>query len=142
LPEEINIKKAGIFITADIEDYVFVNGHRAGQNKNWQQTSLYNIKSHLYPGENVVCVKAVNEGTEPDPAGLIGKIIIIDSSNRVIQIPIDKSWKCSDTRPKGWRSSTFDDNNWKSSVKIANYNDALWGHFNYENKFDLQFRPS
>jgi len=139
LPENAAVSKAVACLTADNENSVYINGVYCGSNSEWQVTSLYNIKGRLQPAENVVCIEVTNEGPKPNPAGLIGKLIVLDKSGVITEFPIDNTWKCSDTFHKNWKEKKFDDSNWKNAVVLFKYGAQPWGLFDLANNLDTQF---
>ncbi|RLD12211.1 MAG: hypothetical protein DRI44_01475 [Chlamydiae bacterium] len=131
LPDKI--KRAEIYLTSDNENTVFINNIFVGSNGEWKTTSSYNLKPKLRNKENIVAIQVVNEGPDPGPAGLIGKIILQDEKGRITEIPIDKTFKCSDTYAANWKNKNFDDIKWNNAFVIVTYGSSPWGMFDLVN---------
>ena len=127
------IKKAEIYLTSDNENSVFLNGDFIGSNGEWKTTSSYNLKPYLKKGKNIIAVQVVNEGPNPSPAGLIGKIILQNKNDKIIEIPIDKTFKCSDSYSPNWKKKNFDDSKWHNAFEIVLYGSSPWGMFDLAN---------
>ena len=139
LPKNADVSKAVVCITADNENSVYINGEFCGSNAEWQVTSLYNIKNRLQPAENVVCIEVINEGPKPGPAGLIGKILVLDKGGELLEFPIDNTWKCSETFSNGWKKKNFNDKSWKNATVLFKYGGQPWGLFDMANNLETQF---
>jgi beta-galactosidase len=46
----------------DDEGWVFVNGRRVGESRDWQTSPAFDIKKYLHPGDNVIAVGVHNNG--------------------------------------------------------------------------------
>ena len=147
LPKGTDIRKAVVYVTADDENFVYVNGVFCASNSVWKIPSSINIKNQLHPAKNagshansmVVCIKAINGGKKPNAGGLIGKIILLDENGYISEIPIDSSWKCSDTFYKNWTAINFDDSNWANAVPVIPYGSPPWGPFDSAKHLNTQF---
>ena len=131
LSADSKISRAEIYLTSDNENTVFLNNNFVGSNGEWKIISSYNLLPFLKHGKNVLAIQVVNEGAEPGPAGLIGKIIIQNNVGEIIVIPIDKNFKCSEIYHKNWRREDFDDSSWHNSYELRKYGAAPWGIFGY-----------
>lgn len=131
--------KAEIYLTSDNENSVFINGHFAGSNSEWKVVSSYNLKPFLKKGKNILAIQVVNEGPASSPAGLIGKIIFQNSHGKIKEIPIDKSFKCSENYTQNWKSESFDDNSWQNAYEIKKYGLSPWGIFDFVDDADKRF---
>jgi len=150
LPEDDDIREAVIYVTADDENYIYVNDIFCGSNSEWKVVNSIDIKIRLSrkPGTKndespantaVVCIKAINSGKKANAGGLIGKIILLDKNRNVSEIPIDNSWKCSETFHENWTSLNFDDSNWANAVSVIPYGSPPWGPFDSAKHLNTQF---
>jgi len=139
LQEGADIQKAVIYVTADDENFVYVNGIFCGSNSEWRVVNSIDIKSRLQPANNVVCIKAINAGKKANACGLIGKIILLEKNGNISEIPIDNSWKCSETFYKNWTTLNFDDSNWGTAFPIVPYGSHPWGPFDSAKGLKTQF---
>ena len=55
---------------------LWVNGRKAGTGDNFHVTPMLDIKPMLREGVNLLAVAAENGGTSPNPAGLVGALIV------------------------------------------------------------------
>lgn len=65
--------------TCDNEFTLWVNGKRVSVGKDWTQPVTSNLRDHLKIGQNSIIVKAVNQGTSPNPAGFVAEILLRNS---------------------------------------------------------------
>ena len=63
-------------MTADNSFELWVNGKRAGAGDNWAHSYTMDCTRLLEPGTNLLAVLAVNGADAPNPAGLIGRLIV------------------------------------------------------------------
>ncbi|MBM4089742.1 MAG: hypothetical protein FJ276_09985 [Planctomycetes bacterium] len=71
----------------------------------------------LRPGRNVLHVRAVNGGEAPNPAGLIGRLVITLDNGQQIECPTD---------PASWQSSA-DGDRWTPARSVGPLGCAPWG---------------
>ena len=50
------------FAGSDDQGWYFVNGQLVGESHNWQERPLFEIKSYLHPGDNLIAVGVRNDG--------------------------------------------------------------------------------
>lgn len=127
LPGESVIKSAVAVATADNTFEWFVNGQRAFGSEQWKQPVATEVRTLLQPGENVLAICAVNGPAEPNPAGLIGALRVELANGRILNLPIDGTWKVSNELQKGWRERTFDDSRWPKAVAVVKVGELPWG---------------
>jgi len=122
------IKDAYVTITTDDSNKVFLNGKKVGENDDWLEISFYPIVKSLKKGKNVLAVEAFNKDTAPNPAGLLGCMIItFTDGTEPIEIPIDSSWKVSEILAPNWKKTDFNDNKWTNANQFAKYGIHPWG---------------
>jgi len=103
----------------------------------WRQVQRYSIPVNVIQSENVIAVKGNNDGTLPNPAGLLFalRITYADSSQQYIYS--DKSWATTNEQPaESWTSLDFAETDWKG-VSRRNATSSHWGKlvdFAYENE--------
>lgn len=125
LPTGVRIKAATLHATADNHLRVFVNGTLLGEVQQWQQLHRVDLSQALRAGENVIALEA--ENTLQGPAGLLGKLQVIFSDEKTLEIPVDASWKCASEAPAQWTSPGFDDRQWLSPKSLVAVGEAPWG---------------
>lgn len=131
-PGEI-IKRADFYLTADNAFQLYINGQYAGAAHNWRRLHKISVNRFLHSGRDILAVKGVNGGSSPNPAGLLGVLIITFDHHSTEKIPVDTSWKISSRRKTGWRMPTFNDTPWRNAVNIAPWGQEPWG--------DIQLAP-
>jgi len=115
-----NLSAATLRVTCDNEYSIWLNGDLIGSGKKWDIIDEYEITKNLRPGNNVIAIKARNEG---DAAGLIAEIQFDNGNN----LSTDSSWRCSATvENEKWLNLDFDDRNWSASQEIATFENSLW----------------
>ena len=120
IPKNAVVDKAYYYGSADDAFKLFVNGMLCGEADNHQRAFKFGIEKALQSGENIITIEAKNKGTSPNPAGIIGKMVIgFKNQNASLIIPLNKDWRISDKLQEGWKERKFDDKNWKSPEIIA-----------------------
>jgi alpha-L-rhamnosidase len=71
-------------------------------------------------------IVATNTSDHPNPAGLIGKLIVELEGGKTVTVAVDERWKSSDKEQPGWTSRGFDDSSWKPARKIAPFGGGPW----------------
>jgi hexosaminidase len=128
--ESSQLSKADIQIHGDTHLKIYVNGKPVGEQfarRNFsapvspQLVQIYDIKSYLKPGQNVIAVDAHNYGTTQlglEPGGphrsggfhFWGEIQL--DGKKPISIGSDSGWKVSDQKTDNWNHASFDDSGW------------------------------
>ena len=121
------ISAAVLCLAADNNATGFVNGESLPGSAGFNQPAKFDVATLLKPGRNVIAIAVRNDGDNPNPAGLLGKAVIVyaDGSRQIL--PVDASWKCSDQDVKDWQAEAFDDAGWKNAVAFAANGDNPWG---------------
>ncbi len=126
LPADRPIQKAKVVISADNEFVLHVNGRQVGRGANWQTPLTFDIKKHLKADANILAVAAVNAGDQPNPAGLIGTVIVTFELGETLTIRSDASWKVTNQKEQGWEKSRHADNFWKQAKIAARFGQGPW----------------
>ena len=84
-------------MTADNSFILSVNGSEICRGDNFQQVVDATVAgSLLHAGRNEMLARVVNGGDAPNPAGLIGKLVInLDNGRRIEQKTDAESWRSS-----------------------------------------------
>lgn len=130
VPPDREVARAFIVLTADNKSRVFFNGLHMDSTENWRELHFIDIKPRLQPGRNVIAIEAFNEGLAPNPAGLVGKLVVMWEENfpaSVLIVPIDDTWKASRQIIPGWQEADFDDTAWVFAEAIAIMGFGPWG---------------
>ena len=90
-------------MTADNAFTMWINGHRAAGGDNWSKASIVQVKGFFHPGRNIVDVTAVNQGSTPNPAGLIGDLHFVFAHGKPIDTRTDGHWQAAQRPHRGWK---------------------------------------
>ena len=92
-PEEFKriTQEARIVATADNVYNAYINGELALSGNNFHAPDVGSIGKYLRPGENEVVIDVLNEGADPNPAGLIAALLIGEQI-----VATDASWSTCD----------------------------------------------
>ena len=119
---------ATFYLTADNRFELFVNGINAGNGNSYTKFFELDMTSFLKQGVNQLAIKAINEGTQNNEAGLIGQLNIQTKEGSSIQIPIDTTWAVSNKEFNGWEKNDFAENNeWVTPTVRGEYGCKPWG---------------
>jgi mono/diheme cytochrome c family protein len=124
---------------ADNSYTLYVNGTKAATGKSWSEPDLFDLKSQLKKGTNLIAVAAVNhtpandpppadKPASPDdanPAGFIFFVRVKAGSNSV-EIASDKSWTWSRTSNTNWVKPDFVDPEAQPALELGPPSQAPW----------------
>ncbi|MBI3849496.1 MAG: DUF1549 domain-containing protein [Verrucomicrobia bacterium] len=139
-PETIYLRKTITFpelptearalATCDNVYTLFINGKKVMSGDTWGQPGVVDIRPHLVKGENVIAVKAVNEGDQPNPAGFFFFASVRqdhdDRPATVMDFASDSSWTWSAQEVDGWQKTGFVAQDWKPAAELGGINTAPW----------------
>jgi alpha-L-rhamnosidase len=96
------VRNAQVLITADDKFVLRINGKQAASGSSWSELKRVDVTKLLKPGENRIEVEAENGGDEPNPAGLLVKLVIVpETGNRTVVLS-DDSWEASAKKDSGY----------------------------------------
>lgn len=127
LPPGKKIRAASFLLSADNGFTLFVNGDSIGTSGGWQSPAEMDVAAKLRTGTNALAVLAVNGGSAPNPAGLIGKLRVEFDDGQSMVVPVDTTWRCSDQETQGWKDPAFDDAHWPTAKVAAAFGAGPWG---------------
>ena len=88
-----------------------------------------NVTTRLEPGRTYCLgLTGRNEGTEPAPAGVIGKLTIEFTEGEPIIIQTDDQWKVSKALEAGWNTNGFNDSKWIVAKVLGPAEMRPWGN--------------
>ena len=132
LPADRTIKQAELFLTADGEFAYAVNGEHAGAGSDFKLVGKVDVKRHLRPGPNLIAAWVRNVGDKPNPAGLIGKLVVEFEPGEPLVIPTGAQWRTSAGEPAGWITPEFDDSHWQPARVLGPSGMPPWGELQIE----------
>ena len=119
---------ATFYLSADNCFELFANGTNVGNGSSYTRFFELDMTSFLKQGANQLAIKAINEGTQNNEAGLIGQLNIQTKEGSSIQIPIDTTWTVSNKEFNGWEKNDFIENNeWVTPTVRGEYGCKPWG---------------
>ena len=121
------IKKAFVTLAADNSCTLSINGQGVGQTAGFHHAKLLEITKFLKEGINVVAISADNLGDAPNPAGILGIVRVDYENGEPLQVVTDASWRISDEEQHGWKSTTFDDQQWPKAHVVGPWGASPWG---------------
>jgi len=111
------VESATILLTADNAFELQVNGKSVGQGESFKQFYAFDLTKDLKAGDNVLNVRAENGGQSPNPAGLIGALVIRFKDGRALTLPTDHQWQ----------SAESDGATWQATMELGEMGMAPWG---------------
>jgi alpha-L-rhamnosidase len=125
IPAGKTVDRAVFVLKVDDTYELLVNGQSVAAGSD---STAIDVKKYLVAGKpNTLAILATNGGTEPNPAGAIGKLEVKLTDGNSIVKPIDASWKGSSSAKQDWAKPEFDDSKWASLVQVAKLGDSPWG---------------
>ena len=134
VPSNQVIRAATIAMTADDQFRLFVNGQEAGNGNGWGSPKKIALGAMLKPGKNVLSVEARNVGSQPNPAGLIGKLNILFEQGDTFTLDTGDNWKSATNADGGWNALAFDDSTWVTAKVLGEYGTQSWGIIENEDR--------
>jgi hypothetical protein len=122
-----SIESARVFMSADNSFELWVNGRRAGAGDNFHVASVLDVKAMLRPGVNVLAVAAENGGAAPNPAGLIGTLVVKFRDGHALTVPTDKSWQSAQATQGKWTTDTTAAGDWAAAMELGPMGMGPWG---------------
>ncbi|MDN5216814.1 DUF1553 domain-containing protein [Fulvivirgaceae bacterium BMA12] len=134
LPQK-TITSAFALISVDHSYTLYVNGQRVSEGNDWRKTDRLDVKRLLTAGENIIALEGVNEGSIPNPAGILFALKVGYEDGDATVIQSGETWKSTANQPNDtWTTLEFDDKSWE---EVKNYGRKHWDKLvNF--KFDTQ----
>ncbi|HEX9048124.1 MAG TPA: family 78 glycoside hydrolase catalytic domain [Verrucomicrobiae bacterium] len=128
LPADKAIKQAIFEYTGDNECRGWIDQFDLGARNTVKNVKWNDITTRLEPGRTYVFgLVGRNLGTDPNPAGVIGKLSIQFADGKFLVIRTDEHWKVSKNLEPGWNTVDFDDAKWVSARKLGPAEMQPWG---------------
>lgn len=128
---------ARLLITADQYFELFINGQKITEDGTWWKVNREQVPVDILSDNNIIAVKAKNEGVIPNPAGLLFQMELLYSDSSKVSIYSDPTWKTSaDTSIVGWDGLQYDDSDWKNAWQAGSFEKSYWGQL-----LDFTFHP-
>ncbi len=125
--ERSSVESAHVFMTADNSFDLWINGRRAGQGDNFHVAREFDLKRMLRSGLNVLAVAAENGGTDPNPAGLVGTLVVKFRDGQVLTVPTDSNWQTAQIARGKWTTDATAAGDWAAAMELGPMGMAPWG---------------
>jgi hypothetical protein len=126
LPEGAGIESAQAILTADNAFELWVNGRKAGAGDNFHLLYALDVAALLRPGTNVLAVAAENTSDAPNPAGLIGGVLVRFRDGRELTVPTDREWQTATAPSPDWTTAAAT-TGWTAAMELGGLGMAPWG---------------
>ncbi|MGO8925985.1 MAG: family 78 glycoside hydrolase catalytic domain [Limisphaerales bacterium] len=127
LPADRAVKRATLFFSADNSGEFFINGQKAGSASDFHAAARFDVTGQLVRGQNLLAVSVRNEGSDPNPAGLIALLRIEFTQGEPLIAVTDSSWTSGNNEAAGWKDAGFDEAGWQGAKKLGPAGMAPWG---------------
>ncbi|MHC4673971.1 MAG: family 78 glycoside hydrolase catalytic domain [Planctomycetota bacterium] len=127
LPQDRQIKKADMVITADNRFILYINNQKVGNGNNFKQAVQLDLTHQLKPGTNILAVHAVNQPPGKNPAGLIAALRVQFNQGDPLMVTTNQNWRVFNKKLPGWEAPEFDDSKWPKAKVLGKYGIAPWG---------------
>jgi hypothetical protein len=118
MPAGVEVVSATLYWAADDSSILYVNGIKTATTTDWETAVSVSIFDNLAAGENVLAVEVINRDTGPNPAGLIGKLIVKFKNRNDMVLQTDASWQATFEKKDGWMKPPFDAKDWASACML------------------------
>lgn len=132
VPAGVSVNQAVATMAGDNMFTLYANGQIALSVENpnyWQQYGQADISSFLVNGTNVLAVAAINGGTSPNPAGLIGSVDVSYSNGQTNSFHTDGTWLSSAQLYSNWNQTNFNAAGWSNAMVLGTYGIGPWYSF-------------
>ena len=120
------LKTAHISATTDNAFQLYVNGALAAQGNNFHQVYEAEVRDLLRSGENILAVRAVNDGDAPNPGGLIAALQIEYEDGSSSKAFTDSQWRTSRVSETDWLTSAAAMDAWTTAQDLGPAGMAPW----------------
>jgi alpha-L-rhamnosidase len=127
IPADRAVKRATLFFTADNSGEFYVNGRRVGIAGDYHAATYADVSDRLQGGENLLAASVHNDGSEPNPAGLIALLRVDFVQGDPVIVVTDSSWKSGRKGGAGWKDAGFDEAGWAAAQKLGPAGMEPWG---------------
>ena len=128
IPANRKIKRAIFEYTGDNECRGWIDQFDLGARNNFKTVKWNDVTTRLEPGKTYLFgLTGRNEGTNANPAGVIGLLTIEFTEGEPLVIQTDDQWKVSKHLEAGWNTVGFDDSQWVAAKILGPAGMEPWG---------------
>ncbi|MBN2021799.1 MAG: hypothetical protein JW809_03315 [Pirellulales bacterium] len=120
------VKAAKLVMTADNAFTCWINGREAGRGDDHGRVYETDVSELLKPGDNLMAVLATNGGQGPNPAGLIGSLVVEYADGRTQTFGTDGTWQSAKTVADDWTTDAASGNGWAAAKVLGPFGMAPW----------------
>ncbi len=113
-------------ISADNRVIIYVNGVNIGGSDDFHHAPSRDLAPQLRTGKNVIALRVMNVGSDPNPSGALGSFYIAFKDGQKDEYFTDSSWKAIEGDSADFIEVDFDDSSWNDAISIAECGDAPW----------------
>ena len=122
------LESAEVLITANHSFTLWINGEKIGEGDDWQAPKRWEVREFIEKGPNVIAVEGENEGTIPNPAGLLFSLKLVWQNGETEYISSSTDWKTTNEPPEeNWTDERFDDSEWQKPKRYGGWYNKDWG---------------
>ena len=119
VPADRRVTKARAYFAADNSHQLWLNGHQVGSGGSFKTAQEVDLLETIRPGKNLLALECENVGDAPNPAGLIGAVVVEFDSGEPLRLLTDATWKSTDVKQENWQAPKLDDSRWASAHRLA-----------------------
>ena len=120
IPANRKIKRAVFEYTGDNECRGWIDQFDVGARNNFKTVKWNNITTRLEAGTTYLFgLTGRNEGTNANPAGVVGLLTIEFTEGAPLVVQTDEKWKVSKNLEDGWNNLGFDDSKWVAAKVLG-----------------------
>ena len=135
VPGEVEIAAAHLVVTADDDYTAYLDGrqvlHAPQQTDGWKSAEAADVTELVRAAVGrslVLAVVATNRpGPSVNPAGLLGKLVVVTAAGERLTLTTGGAWRSSDAERPGWQEAGHDDSGWAAVAVLAPYGQGVWG---------------
>jgi alpha-L-rhamnosidase len=139
IAEGQKVKSAVCLLTADNRYKLFMNERRTRDGENFKQAFAIDVTERLKAGKNVIGIEVTNDGTSPNPAGVIVVLKVDFEAGEPIVLKTDGSWISCDKYSADWMNIDKDAKDWVAAKVLGEYGCKPWEQV--EVAYDRMFLP-
>ncbi len=140
LPEDRAVAKATAYFTADNRFVLMINEQRVASGSNFNAAPPADATRALETGTNVIAIEAENFGDAPNPAGLIGALVIEFEDGEQLSVATDGTWRVTTDAQADWYYPALDVSAWQRAMDLGEYGMGPWGEIATEESRRLSAR--
>jgi len=128
LNKQLPVLSAELLLSVDHRFRLYFNEKKIGEGTDWRNIFRRDVKRLLKEEQNIIALEGENEGSIPNPAGILLSLKIVYEDSTVQWVSSGTDWKSTDQEPQtGWMTDTFDDQGWESVKKYGSFRKSHWG---------------